>query len=227
MAKSILAPENIFSVLPTELSRGLFANACIVSLETDHNLFLKGDEADGCYRIEEGLVKASVAVPYRGERILAVLGPGAVVGVLSMIDRAPRSASVSALRDSKLCFASKAAFEVFAQSAPEVYQQITAVLAQRLRNANAALVATSYLSVKGRVAHALLSLAKGFGKDLGSGRILIGQKVSQSDLAAMAGIARENVSRVLKDWTTRSLVSQVAGHYCLESEAGITRELQL
>ena len=44
---------------------------------------------------------------------------------------------------------------------------------------------------------ALLSLAEAFGGDIGQGRILIRQKVSQSDLAAMAGIARENVSRVL------------------------------
>jgi CRP-like cAMP-binding protein len=227
MAKSILPPENIFSALPPELSRGLFANAGIVSLEADQSLFLGGHEADGCYRVEEGLLKASIAAPYRGERILAIVGPGAVVGVLSMIDRAPRSASVSALRDSKLCFVSRGDFEAFAQSAPEVYQQITAVLAQRLRDANAALVATCYLSVKGRVAYALLSLAKGFGKDLGNGRILICQKVSQSDLAAMAGIARENVSRVLKDWTARSLMSRVDGYYCLQSKAGIARELEL
>ena len=47
----------------------------------------------------------------------------------------------------------------------------------------------------GRVARALLSLAEAFGRDIGQGRILIRQKVSQSDLGAMAGIARENVSR--------------------------------
>ena len=47
------------------------------------------------------------------------------------------------------------------------------------------------LSVKGRVARALLSLAEAFGKDVGNGRILIRQKVNQSDLAAMAGIACE------------------------------------
>jgi hypothetical protein len=30
---------------------------------------------------------------------------------------------------------------------------------------------------------------------------MIRQKVSQADLAAMAGVARENVSRVLHEWT--------------------------
>jgi CRP/FNR family transcriptional regulator len=46
---------------------------------------------------------------------------------------------------------------------------------------------------------ALLRLAEAFGRDVGQGRIVIRQKVSQGDLAAMAGIARENVSRVLHD----------------------------
>ena len=40
----------------------------------------------------------------------------------------------------------------------------------------------------------------------------------------MAGIARENVSRVLNDWTNRSLVSRLAGYYCLENKAALNRE---
>jgi hypothetical protein len=46
----------------------------------DQTLFVTGDEGDGCYRVEEGLLKASVAAATGGERILAILGPGSVVG---------------------------------------------------------------------------------------------------------------------------------------------------
>ena len=35
---------------------------------------MAGDEGDGCYRVEEGMLKACVAEPGGGERILAVLG---------------------------------------------------------------------------------------------------------------------------------------------------------
>jgi CRP/FNR family cyclic AMP-dependent transcriptional regulator len=227
MAKSILPRDTILDALPAELSRGLFAKGRSQSLAADQTLFLAGDEGDGCYRVEEGLLKASVAAPNGGERILAVLGPGSVVGELSMIDGAPRSASVTALRESKLCFVSRAYFEAFGQSSPEVYRHVMTVLARRLRDTNDALAASSFLSVKGRVARALLSLAEAFGRDVGSGRILIRQKVTQSDLAAMAGIARENVSRVLKNWTTHSLVSRLAGYYCLENQAAIKREAEL
>jgi CRP/FNR family transcriptional regulator, cyclic AMP receptor protein len=209
-----------------EFSQDLFANARTISLAADQILFSAGEEGDGCYRIDEGLLKASVSEPAGDERILSILGPGSVVGELSMIDGAPRSASVVALRESKLSFVSRAAFELFGRSRPELYRHLTILLANRLRDTNDTLAATSFLSIKGRVARALMRLAEAFGRDVGQGRIVIRQKVSQGDLAAMAGIARENVSRVLHDWTNRSLVSRYAGYYCLENKTAFKRETE-
>jgi CRP/FNR family transcriptional regulator, cyclic AMP receptor protein len=227
MTKSILPPDNLLAALPAELARGLFARARTLSLAADQMLFLVGDAGDGCYRVEDGLLKASIVGAAGGERILAILGPGALVGELSMIDGAPRSASVSALRDSKLSFVSRDAFDAFGQGNPELYRQVMTLLARRLRDTNGALVATSFLSLQGRVARALLSLAEAFGHDVGNGRILVRQKVTQNDLAAMAGIARENVSRILKEWTTRALLSRLAGYYCLENKAALEREVKM
>jgi CRP/FNR family transcriptional regulator, cyclic AMP receptor protein len=226
MAKPALSADNLFSALPAELTRGLFEKARIVSLDADQTAFIAGDDGDGCYRVEDGLLKVSVLASGGGERILAILGPGSLVGELSMIDGAPRSASVCALRPSKLSFVSRATFEAFGRSNPEVYRHVMILLARRLRETNGALAATSFLSVKGRVARALLSLAEAFGHDVGGGRILVRQKLTQSDLGAMAGIARENVSRILKDWTDRKLVSRLAGYYCLENKAAIGREAE-
>jgi CRP-like cAMP-binding protein len=227
MPKPLLPPDSVLSDLPAELSRGLFAKAHHQSVAAEQMVFMAGDAGDGCYRVEEGLLKVSVLGSGGEERILAILGPGSFVGELSMIDGAPRSASVSALRDSKLSFVSRAAFETYGQSNPEVYRHVMTLLARRLRDTNSALAATSFLSVKGRVARALLSLAEAFGHDVGGGRILVRQKVTQSDLGAMAGIARENVSRILKDWTSRALISRLAGYYCLEKKAAIEREAEL
>src|SRR6476619_7647701 len=200
MAKSTFPQDSLLTALPADLSSALFAKAHDVSLAADQIVFLAGDAGDGCYRIEDGLLKVSVSAAAGGERILAILGPGSIVGELSMIDGAPRSASVSALRDAKLRFVSRAAFEAFGRSNPEVHRHVMILLARRLRDTNDALAATSFLPVKGRVARALLNLAEAFGRDVGSGRIVLRQKVTQSDLAAMAGIARENVSRILKEW---------------------------
>jgi CRP/FNR family cyclic AMP-dependent transcriptional regulator len=218
-------PTDLLSALPAKLSADLFAKARTLSLAADQSLFLPGDPSDGCYRIDEGLLKVSVIAATGGERILAILGPGAIVGELSMLDGTPRSASVAALRDSKLSFISGAAFQAFADIHPEVYRHGMMLLARRLRDTNDALAATAFMSLKGRVARALLSLADAFGHDVGNGRILIRQKLTQSDLAAMAGISRENVSRILSDWMRGAVLSRLAGYYCLEKRAAIERAL--
>jgi len=219
--------DNLFTVLPSALSASLFGQARVVRLAAQQMLFVAGDPGDGCYQVEEGLLKVVALSPSGSERILAILGPGALVGELSMIDGLPRSASVAAIREAKLSFVSRSVFDAVACSEPEIYRHITALLARRLRDVDDALTATSFLPLKARTARALLSLSEAFGKDVGSGRILIRQKFSQSDLAAMAGIARENCSRILQDWTRRKLVSRLAGYYCLEDKAALARERDL
>src|SRR5262245_31509350 len=98
--------ENLFSVLPSAFSANLFSQARVVRLASQQMLFAAGDPGDGCYQVEEGLLKVVALSPSGGERILAILGPGALVGELSMIDGLPRSASVTAIRESKLSFVS-------------------------------------------------------------------------------------------------------------------------
>jgi CRP-like cAMP-binding protein len=224
MAKPPAPPGDVLSALPRDLAAKLFGQARTVTLAADQTLFVAGDAGEGCYRVEDGLLKAAVVSPSGGERILAIFGRDAMIGELAMIDGAPRSATVTALRESKLQFIGRAAFDAFAQANPQVHRHLTAVLARRLRSTNDALAATSFLTVKGRVARALLDLAEAFGQDVGGGKILIRQKLTQSDLAAMAGIARENVSRVLQDWMRRALIKRLAGYYCLEDRRALTRE---
>ena len=72
----------------------------------------------------------------------------------------------------------------------------------------------------------MLELADHFGQEVGQGRILIRQKIRQRDLAAMAGIARENVTRILNDWRRRKLVSRPSGYYCLENKALLEHQVK-
>src|ERR1043165_2100169 len=104
MNKPLPRTTDVLSALPAELSARLFSKARPGSLSADETLFRAGDAGDGCYRVDDGLLKASVLSPTGGERILAIFGPGAMIGELSMIDGVPRSASVTALRDAKLQF---------------------------------------------------------------------------------------------------------------------------
>ena len=218
---------SLLSRLPEHLSAKLFTSATAMKLGGDEVLFLAGDAGDGCYRVDDGLLKVTMVSRGGSERILAFLGPGAIVGELSIIDGLPRSASVVAVRSSALSFLSRAAFEDFATKHPEIYKSLVTLIAGRLRETDAALAAGSFLPLRGRVACTLLELADEFGQDVGSGRIVIRQKIGQSDLAAMAGIARENVSRILNDWKRRKLVSRLSGYYCLENRAELQNEAEL
>jgi CRP/FNR family cyclic AMP-dependent transcriptional regulator len=213
--------------LPEHLSTKLFNAATAVKLTADETLFTAGDAGDGCYRINEGLLKVTMVSRAGGERILAFLGAGAIVGELAIIDGFPRSASVVAVRDAQLSFLSRAAFEEFAKTHPEVYKSLVALLAARLRETDAVIAAGSFLPLRGRVALTLLELAHEFGQDVGAGRIVIRQKIGQADLAAMAGIARENISRILNDWQRRKLVSRLSGYYCLENKSQLEHEAEL
>jgi CRP/FNR family transcriptional regulator, cyclic AMP receptor protein len=219
--------SSLLSGLPRHLAADLFTSATPVKLDGDEVLFLAGDAGDGCYRVEDGLLKVTMVSRAGGERILAFLGPGAIVGELSMLDGLPRSASVVAVRAAALSFLSRAAFEDFARKHPEVYKSLVTMIAARLRETDAVIAAGSFLPLRGRVAATLLELAQEFGQDVGSGRIVIRQKIGQSDLAAMAGIARENVSRILNDWKRRKLVSRLSGYYCLENKAKLQNEAEL
>lgn len=219
--------QQLLSGLPEHVVASLFKSSTPVRLKADQVLFLADDAGDGCYRVEDGLLKVTMVSRSGAERILAFLGPGAIVGELSVMDGLPRSASVAAVRDSALSFLSRPAFEEFAQEHAGIYKSLVAVVAARLRDTDAVIAAGSFLPLRGRLAATLLELAENFGKDVGSGRIVIRQKLGQSDLAAMAGIARENVSRILNDWMRRKLVSRLSGYYCLENKAKLQKEAEL
>jgi CRP-like cAMP-binding protein len=219
--------SGLLSRLPQHLFTDLFRHATTVRLKADEVLFIAGDAGDGCYRVEDGLLKVTMVSRSGTERILAFFGPNAIVGEMSIIDGLPRSASVVAVRAAVLSFLSRVEFEEFANKHPEVYKFLLTLLAARLRETDSTVAAGSFLPLGGRVACTLLELAQDFGQDVGSGRIVIRQKIGQSDLAAMAGIARENVSRILNDWRRRKLISRLSGYCCIENKAQLQSEAEL
>jgi CRP/FNR family cyclic AMP-dependent transcriptional regulator len=222
---SVPSISDIFPHLPKNLSAQLLASATSRHLQAGEALFLSRDAGDGCYLLKQGLIKVVINSPRGEERILAILGPGAIAGELSIIDGGPRSASVFAVKECELSFISRAAFEQWTKQHPEIYRYLVEVLAARLRETDEAVAAASFLPVKSRLARALLELAKFLGEEGGSGSILIRHKFTQNDLAAMAGVARESVSRALSDWNRRKLVTRSRGHYRLHDIATLERDM--
>ena len=212
--------------VPDALSRPLFVAARQRSLKAGEVLFAAGDAGDGCYLLDQGLLKVTVTSSRGEERTIAILGPGAVVGELSMIDGRPRSASVVALNECLLRFTSREVFAKCMATHPKAYQALVAILAFRLRQADEVLAATTFLTVKGRVARALVELAEYVGKPSSAGQIVLHEKISLADIAAMAGVARENVSRVMSEWRRHNLITGSTRYYCINDIAALAREVQ-
>src|SRR5262249_32685905 len=159
-AHMALKPDypGLLSGVPGHLSTELFAGASVLRVAAGNVLFRAGDTDDDCYRVEDGLLKVTMVSRTGAERILAFLGRGAIVGELSIIDGLPRSASVVAVRHTILRCLSRVAFEDFAERHPELYKSLIKLLAKRLRGTDAVVAASTFLSLKGRVARTMLEL---------------------------------------------------------------------
>lgn len=224
-----MALANIFTEslalagLDPALADGLAQLAREAALAPNEVLFMAGDPGDSMYAILEGSLKVAVISTEGSEQLLAIMGPGQVVGEMALLDGQPRSATVQAIKKSKVLRIDKADFVRFADVNPAIYRHMLSLISRRLRQANDVLAARSFLPLPGRVAVALLQLGETFGRPLPDGRLLVHYKVSQSDLAAMVGAARENVSRILNTWKRDGLVSRISGYYCIEKPAQLAR----
>jgi CRP/FNR family transcriptional regulator, cyclic AMP receptor protein len=212
--------------LPPAISSDLLSSATVQTLRAGETLFKAGDKGTGFYRLEKGALKVILTSPQGEQRIVALLTSGAIVGDLSMIDGLPRSASVVAVTAAELSFVSRAAFMDCTNQHPEIYHYLTSLLANRLRETDETIAALAFLTVKGRVARALLEIARVLGKDGGSGgEILIEQMISQRELASMAGVARENVNRVLAGWKRQKLVTTSHQNLFIHDMSRLEREM--
>ena len=207
--------EGLSGTLATRLA----ALARTISVPQGKVLFSAGDPGDGLYAVLDGSLKVVLISGDGVEQLLDVLGPGSVVGELALFDGRPRSATVMALKDSTLAFMERVAFDRLAGETPEIYRHMLRIVGRRLRHANDVLAARSFLPLPGRVAQALLQLADSFGRPVDADRTLIHYKVSQAEIASMAGGARENVSRILNEFRRSGVVSRISGYYCIEKRA--------
>jgi CRP-like cAMP-binding protein len=201
--------------LPWSIRRSFMSAARPVNIRTREVLFHAGDYGDGCYLVREGAVKACVVAKDGQERLLAVLGPGSLIGELALIDDEPRSATISALRPCSLLHLSKSSFFRVADANPMVYRQALKILTQRLRGTNDSMVAQGTVTVAGRVARAFVSLANGLGEKRKDGKILLAYKFTQNDIAGMAGVARENASRAINDLLRDGILAREGSHYVI------------
>jgi CRP/FNR family cyclic AMP-dependent transcriptional regulator len=95
-------------------------------------LMRQGEPGRECFVIADGQAKATVRGSGSGS-----LGPGDVVGEMSLLDERPRSATVTAKTDMHLLVLSSRSFSALINQVPLVARRIMATLAGRVREAEA------------------------------------------------------------------------------------------
>lgn len=165
----------------------------------------------GAYVVVSGSVKVHVTHPDGTEVILAILGPGEVVGEMSLADSLGRSASVRALEDSRFLWMDRRTFLSSMEEMPAICRNLVAILSRRLRLADTHARSLAALDVHGRIAAQLLAFAREHGEPAPDGA-LIPLPLTQSDLAALVGASRVRVNQALGYFRKRGAISLGRNH---------------
>jgi CRP/FNR family transcriptional regulator, cyclic AMP receptor protein len=160
-------------------------------------LFHQGDEAGAVIVLLSGRAKVASLTSTGREVIVAVRGPGDLVGEMAAIDREPRAATVTTLEPVDVLLVPGSAFGAFLERHPRVALVLLRMVAGRLRYADAQQADFATNDVVGRVAHRLVELSERFGT-ADETRIEIELPLSQEELAAWTGASREAVSKALQ-----------------------------
>jgi len=185
----------LFSELsPDELER-ISRVAVPRSFPKGVRVFHEGDQSDACYIVRSGDLRVTREHPDGRAIALATLGPGDIFGELAMLDGEARSASVEALSDCELLALPASDVRALLASNAEITVKLVIALTRRVRESNERISRQSFQTVPSRVAGVLSQLIAEEGASEGRDGITI--RMTQADLAQLAGTSRESVSRFL------------------------------
>jgi CRP/FNR family transcriptional regulator, cyclic AMP receptor protein len=159
----------------------------------------QGDPPEWVALLLAGQVKVFYDTAGGDTVMLAVCGPGALIGDLSAIDRRPRSGTVEALSDVTAALMPMAALDGYLGAHRRVVTVLTQEVTRRLRDADRTRVELSVHSAADRLAARVVELADRFGRPH-AGTVHIGPMLSQDDLAHWVGASREAVAKTFAGW---------------------------
>jgi len=154
-------------------------------------VLLEGDSTDDLYFVASGVVKVFKTSVEGKEQILSIVRPGESFNDVPIFDGGPNPVSAQAMGPVLLYGIKRNDMETIVKSHPQVALNIIKVLASRVRHLVSLVADLSFKHVIGRVAKILV---EHIGGEMGRG-----PRLTQQEMAAMAGTAREVVGRSLKE----------------------------
>jgi CRP-like cAMP-binding protein len=163
----------------------------------------EGAEPGALYFVAEGVIKLFKTSAEGKEQIISLMRPGDSFNDVPMFDGGPAPANAQALGQVKLYGIQRDDLEMMLKQYPELSHNVIIVLSRKIRYLISLVEDLSFRSVISRVAKILLDNVNS-----PSG---LEPRLTQRDMAAMAGTAREVVSRSLKFLEEQKLI-EVRGH---------------
>jgi CRP-like cAMP-binding protein len=180
----------------------------------------EGDPGGTLFFILSGYLKAVSSGAEGREVLLSVMGPGEVVGELSVLDGQPRSASIIALEPTELAALDREPLLALIRQQPSLAIGLLEVLTQRLRKLTTRCENISSMDIPSRLAEMLVALAERHGQSLGKD-VRIPVRLSQQDFASMVGATRESVNKQLKSWEQAGLLHHEGGRLTIHDLRGL------
>jgi CRP-like cAMP-binding protein len=153
-------------------------------------VLLEGEPAAHLYFVASGVVKVFKTSAEGKEQILNIVRPGESFNDVPIFDGGPNPVSARAMGPILLYGIKKSDMEAILRNHPRIALTVIKVLARRVRHLLSLVEDLSFKHVIGRVAKILLEHTGG---EMGHGL-----RLTQQEMAAMAGTAREVVGRSLK-----------------------------
>lgn len=201
----VVRGATLFAGLDDEATSALMKFMNPRSLRRGTVLFHEGDAGDELYIVSTGKLKIGRESSDGRENLLSVIGPGEIIGELSLFDPGPRSTSVTAVSQSELLSLKHEDLTTWLNERPQAGMNLLKALAQRLRRTNETVGDLVFSDVPGRVAKALLDLAARFSKPAPDG-VLVAHDLTQEELAQLVGASRETVNKALADFAARGFI---------------------
>lgn len=202
----ILAPVAITNYARQSFMESLEERDRAALLELGHRrewqrgevLFYAGDRADSAVVIIEGLLKIHKTTAEGSDVVLGLSGAGDLLGEISAVREAVRSASVTALESARGFVIAVPDLRAFLSDRPHATVGLLAMTLRRLYSADERRLEFATAETLARVASRLVELAERFGEALPDGSIDVALPINQEELASWSASSRESTARALR-----------------------------
>lgn len=194
-----MLPENLraipyFRNLDARVLERIRASAFEVKLEKGQILFTEGEPAQAMYVVQSGQMKIFKLSPDGREQVLRMAGSGDCFNEVPVFDDGPNPANAQAVERTVVWGLRRTDMRRLVEEHPAIAIGFLNVFAQKLRFFTRKVEDLSFRSVTSRVAKLLLEMAE----DDGRGGLQLKQQLTQQEMAAIVGTAREMIGRAFK-----------------------------